>query len=408
MRLIAGFFCFLITPLAAFYAVIGLWNNPSNWKKFYSFFLVTIFILAYSYNPVGKSEDLVRYLADIEYLGKMSLWKALQHYNDGLFIRTVVFWIVGKIGVPHLVPAISTTIVYGIAVYITCMTAKLYHAEKCMWYVMLAQLMILPFNSIVNNVRNVCSFSLIVLAAYKDLVLKQKLSHIIWLYIIPCFIHASAALLAVIGVLAHYIKKPRAWMILVVLIAPGIIQFLYSKIGLINGKGYVMDLVRTFIEKGYNYSDTGTLMDYEREVMKSSFWKLHRITMMSFSVFIFIHICMAHDELNRFEGAGFNSYISMICIVIVLCNIMPAPNYWRFFSALIVAIPTVLIPTIIMQGGKSLSGRIMLYVLPLFMCGRFMMEIYYSLPTTDYGELFVGFMCNNVFSIMSKILSNIL
>ena len=133
-------------------------------------------MLAYSYMPTTDSPDLVRYFNEVRVCSEMSLKQVLTTQNDGQFIIYIAYWIIGKLGDVHLLPAISTSIVYGIALYIVCDSAEKYNIEKIIPYVLLCQLMILPFNSIVSNIRNICAFSMIILASYLNLIKEKTIS----------------------------------------------------------------------------------------------------------------------------------------------------------------------------------------------------------------------------------------
>ena len=195
MYLIAYILIFLSTPLVGGYAALGLKKCPSKWKKYFLFYVVTIFIISYSCTPLNEC-DLTRYFDMVEIVSKLKSIKAIIFFqNDGLFIKNFIFWFIGKTGDYHLLPAFSNSIVYGVAGYITCSIASERKAEKYIPIIFVVQISMLPFFSITSNVRNICTISLVTLAVYLDLVKKKKSILICMLYILPCFIHSCGVII---------------------------------------------------------------------------------------------------------------------------------------------------------------------------------------------------------------------
>ena len=95
---------------------------------------------------------------------------------------------------------IAGCIVYGVAFYITCDVAEEYNAQSTIPAVIAIQGCMLPFFSIISNVRNVTAFSLIVLAVYLDTVKKKRNPVVLILYILPVFIHSSAIILVLLRI----------------------------------------------------------------------------------------------------------------------------------------------------------------------------------------------------------------
>ena len=174
--------CFgIIVPLALIVAVLGIWKNPSRWRLFFPMLVYVLFVGAYCYIPGTNSNvDLVRYFPEVELYGEMSLSEAFSYADDVLYARDFLFWLCGHLHATHLVPAITTAAVYGVAGYISCDSAERCDAKRYIGGILLFQLMMLPYISIINNIRNVSGFSLIILAAYLDIV-KQKKTIWVWL-----------------------------------------------------------------------------------------------------------------------------------------------------------------------------------------------------------------------------------
>ena len=103
---------FFFPPICLLIAVAGLWVNQTKWRVFLPILCYVFFIGAYCYEPDWSSNvDLVRYLPEVELYGELSLKEALASNGDILFARDMLFWICGKLQVPHMVPALTTSAV---------------------------------------------------------------------------------------------------------------------------------------------------------------------------------------------------------------------------------------------------------------------------------------------------------
>ena len=65
---------FSFPPLLLFYAISGLYYNPSKWRKYIPAFLFFVFIIICAFNlKDGTNKDLVRYYEWLDLSSKLSL-----------------------------------------------------------------------------------------------------------------------------------------------------------------------------------------------------------------------------------------------------------------------------------------------------------------------------------------------
>lgn len=170
MAVLSIFFLFLPLPILT---VVVFWfdicRDPKQWPKYIWLFLYPVFIFAYCIEP-SYSNDLSRYFLQLERFENVSFREAFQISSDGLFVRDLLFWLIARTKNVHLLPAVTTSMLYAICMYITCDSARRMNKEKYIGVVMAFEVLIIPYFNIVCNIRNVTAFAFISLAAYRDLV----------------------------------------------------------------------------------------------------------------------------------------------------------------------------------------------------------------------------------------------
>ena len=143
------------STLATMIAWAGFYREPKKIGKYALFYIYGVFILSYSLIP-DHELDLNRYWYQIEAIKSMTLQGAMEYFNDGLYVENFTFWIISKLQAPHLLPAISTSIVYGVSTYIILDANKRLGIRDALIYAILFQSLVFPYLSIVSNVRNMC------------------------------------------------------------------------------------------------------------------------------------------------------------------------------------------------------------------------------------------------------------
>ena len=313
-------------PLAILFGGTVLYKTPWNWRKVFPFLVVSVFTIAYNYTPINAS-DLSRYLSSIEQAGTMSFLDYLSFTNNGLLVQEFVFWLAGSLGMPHLVPGLSTAIVYGIAIYITCDYAERIDQTDAVPKILLYQLCSLPFISICNNVRNICAFAIITLAVYRDCVQKKRNLLTIGLYLLPVFMHKSGFLLLFIRLLMMVSGRFFIVTALFTLLIPTILNLLMLYQIQIMRFGVIGRLIATTIRTAY--LSLTTTSDWANTVMTSRYHLMNRyMAIVVCAIFIFLIL----RSVSQLRDNRFVMYVLYICILTIACNVFRTPVYWRFFA----------------------------------------------------------------------------
>ena len=313
-------------PLAILYGIIVLYKTPSQWRKVFPLIVISIFTIAYNYTPINAS-DLSRYLVNIERAGTMSFIDYLSYTNSGLYVQDFAFWVAGKLGLPHLVPGISTAIVYGIAIYISGDYAEKNGQTKALPKVLLYQVCSLPFIGICNNVRNICAFAIIMLAVYRDCIQKKRNLLTIVLYTAPIFMHKSGFLLLLIRLLLAISGRFFIASAVVTLLIPSLLNFLMAYRMQIMRFGVMGRLIATTIRTAY--ISLTTTSNWANTVMTSRYHLMNRYMAITVCALLILLIVL---EFHHLADNQFIRYILFLCILTIACNVFRTPVYWRFFA----------------------------------------------------------------------------
>ena len=408
IRIMCYLLIFLCPFLAGFYALMGIICQPKKWKQYIPFHVLFIFMTGYTYSPLPEM-DLTRYFNMVYEISKSkTLNEILKYDNDGMIVKNIIFWLIGRSGDVHLLPALSTAIVYGIAGYITCDFASSYGAKRLIPPFFLLQYVLLPLISVISNVRNICAFSLFVLAVYLDVIKRKRTISVGLLYIIPCFIHPSAVVLIVLRLLVLAGRRLRIFALLALPFFPLAINEAHKYIYFFSNKGTIGIAIQTGIKKAYSYIRRSNLTEYEIELLKSEYAFVQRIFMMSFAILILIAIFYysKYGDKSKYRDK-FNSFIYFICIMTLACNVFIAAHYWRFYCVIVIACPLILIP-FIREGKRAKNTMRFLYCcILLFGIGGVAMNARNLAISSDMLDWFYNLFLTNPFNILYQFFSYI-
>lgn len=392
-------FALLLPPILPVIATVGFWKDGTHWKRYIGFYVLTAALLAFSYVPLNEP-DLVRYFEMLDDLKRTDLFQGLRFYDDGLIVKNFLFWLVAKTGINALLPAISTGTVYFAAAYMTCKTAELWNMQKYIGWVLLLQTVLLPYLSIVNNVRNICTFSLILLAVYRELILKKRNLATLLLYVLPCFIHDSAIVLIALRAAAALAKRWNPAIIAGVIFIPSAINLAYRYVYLFDS----VEIVHSAILKAYWYmNDTDTTV-WATAVSKSLWQRANRFAVLLLVAWIAVMIY--HMLLRRKNEwyAGFSEYLFLLCLVTLACNIFTTPQYWRFAAGVLLAAGGVLIPILALM--KKNSRSFVLIPMLLYGMGYVFLQLWQAKSIADVLPWMSHFITDNVYVILYTVLQS--
>lgn len=375
MNVIIGMF-FSLCPPMLLVSVFSIWKTPRYWRKYLWMLVLMMMTLGYAYIPINNS-DLVRYYVILDRFKGYSLSQSFHVYEDGMYIKNLLFWAISQTELYGVLPAVTVGTVYGVASYVTCSTAEKHDKEELIPVLLLLQFLLLPFYSIVNNVRNVMAFSFVVLAVYRDVELKKRNIATLILYIVPCFIHVAAVSLIILRFLVIVAKKHKYLVLALVFFLTNIIEILYRNISLFS----FSNALRIGILRAYRYiSDEYASSTWGTTVANSTWHRLNMLLNILLAISVLTVIVLNKrrraDDQNIGGNSDFDYYIYLISLMTVSFLAFNAPHYWRYGVAISAMIGSFIIrqDVNIVRIGKPISLAIWISAVGEFVlqCSRLM------------------------------------
>lgn len=389
--LLVGAVLLAIPPLQLIISVIGLIKSPKQWRFFCIGYIASIAMIAYSWIPLS-TPDITRYFYMLERCASMTLNEINVFFDDGLFVKNYIFWLISRTGNVHLLPAISTGTVYGIASYITCSYCESEDKDQYIPIIMLFQFLSLPFFSITSNIRNVWCFALITLAAYRELYQKKNNAVTLCLYILPCFIHSGGWILIGIRLVCMIAKRFRFIAIIVAFGVASIIKYLYSIISYLPNKA-----VTNMVKVAHNYlfeKDSA----YALSVASNIGDRLSRYAAMILAVLVVIYIFLKIKEQDN--KATFNTYEYVVASAVIGFNAFTVPHYWRLSVAVTIGIAPVLSMMIDDFYAKRKHYCTFINMVFLMACIQLFLQVKTTSGLVNYTQLFTDSMLNSVYVLL--------
>lgn len=384
-----------LPPFLLIISIIGLAKSPKQWRYFSVGYIICIAMLAYNWIP-QSTPDITRYFYMLKQCATMSLSETNEFFDDGLFIKNFIFWMIGHLGDVHLLPAISTGTVYASATYITCSYCENESRVKDIPIVMLFQFLTLPFFSITSNIRNVWCFSLIMLAAYRELYLKKKDMLTLCMYILPCFIHSGGWVLIGIRLICMLARRFRFIAIMIAFGVAQIINYLYGIISYIPNK-----MVTEMVIVAYKYlNETNSV--YALSVASNIGDKLSRYSAMILAIFFMVYTFI------RIRGwkaeTTFSVYEFLVASSVIGFNAFTVPHYWRLSVALTVGAAPIISMMIKDFQEKRKYYRYWMIAVFLTAFMQFFVQIKITSGLVDYAQILTDFSINSIYCVLIRII----
>lgn len=401
---------FSLAPPLLFFSIIFIRKDPYHWRRYIWMFVLLLMLLAYSFVPTPNA-DLSRYFAKLDtarlYSFKEAVFGIKNGLYDGLYVINALFWIIAKTGCKGLLPAISAGVVYGISFYVTCDCAERYGKIDTLKWILPIQFFLLPYYNIINNVRNVMAFAIIIFALYRECVQKKKNAITYILYPVACFVHSFAIVAILIRILAGVIRKFRIIGITAVVFGLNIIELLYSNISIFAG----IPIVYNVIKKSHRYlSPEYGETEWAVRVTTETFYRagFYANILFGLAIVIFLGAVIRKQNsartLEKDESVLVN-WEFWIGILVLSCIPFSAPYYWRYATLAAMCLGAVLI--IIEPWSYKVWGmtRWLFWGGAISIAGLQFYELLLRAMRTNWLEMF---MLNNPYVIIIQIIRNLI
>lgn len=375
----------------------GFALTPHRSKKILFIYTLGMSLLAYCYLPIGTT-DLYRYINIIETCGTMSLIEAIKWCGDGLYITDFVFWFAGSIKMPTIATMISVGVVYGVSAYIAIDSAEIFSISRKTFALIIYDFAILHFFYLANNMRNVCAFSLAILAAYRECI-KGKKDILTWiLYIMPCFIHRTGIIIIFVRLLVIVAKKSIAICILAAAMLPSVIVWFYNHLSYIP-----VEWGRRLIQSGYAY--TNTTSKWARIVQNSGYQRANKLV---WGMLLVLMIIVGHYVYKYIEKNNFvllSELLGVLSLTVLL--IVRDDSYWRFSSITAISFTYAFVILIKRYDSINLLFKVIISLFVILCVGEALLQIWFDRYMVDWGSIFSNAMLTNIFVVLGKVLLGI-
>lgn len=347
MEVLSLLLSIICPPLGIPLGLSGLHRDFNKWKIYIFCIAIGMSTFAFCYEP-GDETDLVRYYEFLDIAGKLpyegALFYGLYGVNN-LVVFTTYAWLIAQTGIPQLLPASTVFLIYYICFYITCKCAEIQNFDKkYVCFFISLSLLLLPFYSLVNNIRNVLSLSLIGIACFWDFYIEKKslVRRIIiyCCYVAPIFIHSSAMTILALRFLIPLIKRHKWTFFIGFLAVKEVLLASFDLIMGLNGDNVIMFQIKNVLLKAYFYFED-TDSEYALVVANSGSMFLQKVLNVGLAV-IFSFLIIFLGAKNRVERLFSGRQYDYICAVFLLTvSAVAAASiitgmYWRFTAAMYV------------------------------------------------------------------------
>ncbi|MCP2033608.1 hypothetical protein L1279_000591 [Planomicrobium sp. HSC-17F08] len=370
----------LITPTIAAILLPVLYIRDNKHSLTYSLMTGFIFgVLAFAFIPVeGSTSDLVYYFTQIDFMTGVTLHEVLDFKNSrsSMVAAEIFYFMVNRLGNQHFLPAISMFITYAIATYITTDLGKRLKIKRGkVLLILIIIFFILPFPSLVSNVRNIMAFSISLLAVYNDIVKKKRNIFTLSLYILPIFLHISSLLIIIIRLLLFFYKGKGKILVLLLLVVSTFSSRLFEV--LLNLIPNNITILNEFTNKGLYYVSTNDSA-YISYLQNSAFAQIEKVFFVSLAIFFVVTSLTLKKEKSLNENFDnsydnnkglkeFNSFFLLLCVMVIASIPVELTTYARFSWATLITSPILLLQVKFKMNIKN--SNISFYTILLFIFG---------------------------------------
>lgn len=286
------------------FSLIG--KNDRSIKKILFIYSVILSVLAFFYVPY-ETADLYRINEYIEAFKKYSFDELLrkQVTNPEIGLASILYWAIGKTGIPQLLPVITSFVCYSCIFYIIKKTARNNQISgKNVAMTLLYYMSIGNYMFVVTGIRCMLGISLLSFCFYRESVEKKFNILHIPLYIIAAFIHSfSAVLIAARFLVSIFDTKttPIRKIIYFVFLGAGIV-LVFRNFG-----GYISEIM----EKADSYLN-GDLYSYVWEYIIAIL-----------TCVVIIYVFSKHKNINHESNVKLNVWllyeVALFAIALCVC-----------------------------------------------------------------------------------------
>ena len=364
---------FLLTPLGAFFLILMIIKMPSQRIRYAPFIGLLYGMIGYCTKPL-RVIDISRYFEQIDGIRELTFSESASWMDDGLIIKNVLFWFIGKMGDDQLLPFFSLFIVYGIVTYV--LADSLEDSNKRIFgSILLLQIFQIPFYNVFSNVRNVMAFAILLLAVYRDLYKQKRDIITLALYVVPCYIHLAGITIVIVRLSIPFIKRMSYLGTALTFAIPTSIVALYPRLRSISLPGNIGKVISRAIWKAY--ASVIRTSEYAQETQTHGSFIVNRALAAVFCVLLIYLIIqyqgIYHDSSrNKFE---YSLYVEIMTIISFMLTALGVVKYWVFMYMVYISCSPILIEFAIKREGKRKKAYNCYILIWIVMGLRFILQL---------------------------------
>lgn len=276
--------------------------------------------------------DLTRYFDIVTSYENMSWDFFFNHvlFGDLMFIQHLLFYVVGKTGNPHLLPAIVIFISYFIMLYMITDYANYKKAKSSeVLLALLFLLCVMPFISLVSNVRNILAFSLITFGIYREFVQGKKNIFTLLLYVVPCFIHISSLSLILLRLISGSASNRKSLNVAFLILGIVMTLFLFSNPTMSSSLPFIGDYLGAVISKTNVYLFDSS--SYYAQILQNDiFSKVNKMYFVLATLYLLVLLLIISSKSNNLK---FETYFKYVGILVIASYPIILTVYFRYTMA---------------------------------------------------------------------------
>lgn len=394
--LVASYIVFMMNPLiSSVFIVMGFVKDRKNSTHYSFLFAGVLASLAYWVIPKGAM-DLTRYFDIVLSYETMSFdfFYSDVLFGDLMFIQNILFYSVGRTGNIHLLPSIVIFISYFIMLYmITDYANRMKATTFELLLAIIFLLCVMPFISLVSNVRNILAFSLITYGIYREFIQDKKGVLTFILYAVPCFIHISSLSIILLRLIAGNSsnKKMINWMILT--LGVFITIFIFYNASMFSALPLVGEYLGALISKTNIYLFDSSSY-YAQILQNDTFSKMQKLYFTLSTLYLLILlICISSDSKNL----KIESYFKYVAIMVVISYPIILTVYFRYTMGVLMLAFLVIYR---IKFIKHKDWRLLIYIGLLFiMVGGLTQQILFFNSLAYLNQMIVNMGTRSIFNM---------
>lgn len=310
-----------LCPLFPILAIISCAICKTNLRlcrKYYLAFGSVLGGIGYTFVPKNVI-DYTRYQEQIEYISDSgSLLNIIVNDSEKLFLRDIVFYVIGQFENEQALAVVTATIIYTIVAYVLFDTINNVLKNKINYFyvftILVFSVSVVPVFTIISLTRNVLCFALMFLGLYLEIIYKKKLIPYS-IYISMVFFHHSAIIFIVARLIMPFIKISPVYLItpiFAVIVTYAVVDMIDYFFSSDNIAYITVHRILGYIENN-NYGWGVDMFKYDSEIINFCYQVIFLCVNLFFQLILKTKICEYEKLLRLLFVFGL---ISISCIFI--------------------------------------------------------------------------------------------